>query len=528
MLKAATLKFAALIRVSTDKQEQQGESLRTQTKQTNTAVASLDAQVVKTYAGQEHATAGYERQLLDQLLADAAKPNCSFNAVMVADPSRWSRDNAASETGLRILRERGIRFFSLTTEYDLFDPQQILFLSLNSVIGAFHAATQKQKSLLNRIERAKRGIPTSGKLPFGRIWNKTKEKWGIDPAKHAMIKDVARRYLDGESLAALAEEYHVNHATLHKTLMHRCGSTWEVKFKSPDLNIDETVTINIPRLLPENIIKALRERAEAHKTYQAGHPKHEYLLGGFVFCENCGYSLFGQLNQHGRFYYRHAHTKRERKCDIKPLPWVPRDGLDKAVIERLFETFGNPVAVQRAIEQAQPNREKIARLRERQERIQSSLDKLAQGKKKVLDLVGECMISDEDAREQLTTLKRKVEAKQKELNRVESELGSFADAKLVERVSKRAQELTAKYRPPLSSARLWAQKYVANSDIDAMTYAEARKLVQTVFQGRRPDGKPNGVYVERVFDKNNKKRWRFTLYGNLVDGKAGVLADSRR
>jgi hypothetical protein len=76
--------------------------------------------VVHTYAGQEHGTAGYERQQLDKLLADAAKPAerrpGQWNAVIVADPTRWSRDNVKSETGLDALRDAGVRFFVLTTE----------------------------------------------------------------------------------------------------------------------------------------------------------------------------------------------------------------------------------------------------------------------------------------------------------------------------------------------------------------------------------------------------------------------------
>ena len=135
-----------------------------------------------------------------------ANTTASLMPCMVADPTRWSRDNRASETGLEILRNGGISFFVQTKEYDLFDPRDRFFLSLSTTIGAFNAMEQKQKSLLNRIHRAERGIPSAGKLPFGRIWDKKTLTWSVDPQKKAMIVDVARRYLKGEQLYPIARD----------------------------------------------------------------------------------------------------------------------------------------------------------------------------------------------------------------------------------------------------------------------------------------------------------------------------------
>ena len=67
------LRFAALVRVSTERQEKQGESLRTQQSQIESAVKKLAGTVTKWYAGQEHATAGWEREQRDRMLAEAEK-----------------------------------------------------------------------------------------------------------------------------------------------------------------------------------------------------------------------------------------------------------------------------------------------------------------------------------------------------------------------------------------------------------------------------------------------------------------------
>ena len=182
------LRFAPIIRVSTEKQAAKGESLRTQKKQIESYVQQLGGNIPHhcwQFSGQEHATPEQERQKLKKLLEDSDKD--LFDAVIVCDASRWSRDNEMNKRGLRILKQNDIKFFVGSTEYDLYSPDQTLFLSMAVEIGEFQAAQQTQKSLLNKIERAKRGIPTSGKLPYGRIYNHNTNSWEIDREKRRKL-----------------------------------------------------------------------------------------------------------------------------------------------------------------------------------------------------------------------------------------------------------------------------------------------------------------------------------------------------
>ena len=168
--KRETLRFAALIRVSTEQQAKRGESLRTQQSQIEQAVESHGGRITRTYAGHEHATPGWERELVEKLLADSEQSRKPFDAVIVADPSRWSRDNVASETGLERLRGEGIRFFVLGTEYALFDEQARMFLAMASVMNQFQASHQKRKSVENCIARTANGIRICS-AAWCSVWN---------------------------------------------------------------------------------------------------------------------------------------------------------------------------------------------------------------------------------------------------------------------------------------------------------------------------------------------------------------------
>lgn len=507
------LRFAALIRVSTEKQERRGESLRTQGKQLTQAVASMGGEIVASYAGQEHGTPGWERRQLEKLLADAAKKHKPFDAVIVTDPSRWSRDNVANETGLDHLRDHGIRFFVLGMEFDLYDPMHRHILSTQAGMNKLHAMLQKQKSLLNRIERAKRGIPTGGKLPFGRLWDAEKEEWSVDPDKQAIVEDAAARYLAGESLPKLAREYGMNHSSLCKLLRERCGDKWTIEFRADDLNIRETVTLTIPRLLPEKTIRALRQRLEANRTYLNGKPKHDYLLSGHVRCASCGYVMFGQMSRHGHLYYRHHHHGRVRACAMaKPRKWVRADALEGAVIGDIFRMLGNPAALERAVKAAVPDGDKALKQRDR---LTAEIAKIEKARGRVLSLIEKDALTDAQAEDKLRDLKDREAGLRSELDALALQLADVPDAEairvFVERIGDRPGDVVLYDEE--GNLRAGGNDLATLLEMRADDF---RDLLRRVFGSPRSDGKPPGVYIRPA-------EGRYEIRGNLVGTLRGVI-----
>lgn len=514
-----SLRFAALIRVSSEKQERQGESLRTQAKQIKDAVAQLGGIITKRYAGQEHATPGWERQQMEALLADAAKERKPFDAVIVADPSRWSRDNERNKVDLRTLRDNGIRFFTLTTEHDLHDANARLFLGMAAEINEYQAALSLQKCISNRVNRAKRGVPTSGQLPFGRTYNRQTGKWGIDPEKQALVKDAARRYIAGESLEDLAKECDMHATGLLRTLTKRCGPKWTESFNVPRLKINETITHNVPSLLPDETIQAILERAKANKTYSHGHIKNRFLLSRMVFCGHCGGALSGSGHV-GRLYYMHLWDK--KKC-LKGV--VRADELEATVMQELFECFGNPVAVQRAIEQATPDAEKEAEDRKRIARIARELEKVKSGRERILTLVVKGAITEAQSEKQLRELKDREARLQDEWDRLSEHVAHIPSRDAIKRAS---QQVASAFRERVSAGPRAAIRQ-ANTDLESMSWEEKRALVEAVFSGRTPDGRRMGVYIERVDGqtKYRRKRWKYTIRGHLIDEQGMTMSLER-
>lgn len=491
------LRFAPIIRVSTEGQEKKGESLRTQKKQILRYVEAVNGVIPDhcwMYSGQEHATSAFERKKLNQLLADAGKD--LFDAVIVCDASRWSRDNLKSKEGLNVLRDNGIRFFVGSSEYDLFDPAKNLFLGMSAEIGEFQAAEQARKSIINRIERANRGIPSLGKLPFGRTFNKATLQWGIDPEKHIIIKQAAKRYLSGEGMIDIATSYGINPSGLWGTLRKKCGDKWEVHFTKKDLKIDETVIMTIPRLLPEETIKAIHAKGAANKTYTHGQIKNKYLLSRMIFCQECEYTLFGYTNHSGKQYYNHARAKNKKPCLMHRH--IPANQIESATLMLLAATFGDNEKIQKAVEKAQPDMEKIKAMKNERTQLERIIFKADKQRDNLVSAVSKGLLKDEVIEKRMKSIEKfELEAKNR-IDVINGQLNNLPDPDQIKKLS-------------MFKGKVWQNLSKKNPTwILQKSFEFKRSLLEKAFGGVDPKGKRYGVYVK--YDEE-KSQWEFKMHG---------------
>jgi DNA invertase Pin-like site-specific DNA recombinase len=490
------LRFAPVVRVSTERQEKKGESLATQRKQLEAAIKSLNGTVYKWYAGQEHATPDHERKILNELMVDAQAG--MFDAVMVADISRWSRDNQKSKKYLRILKAKQIQFYWLGRHMDLNLPFNNLMIGMGTEINEFVAAEQSYKSYINKIELAKKGYPSSGQIPYGRKFNKKIMKWDIDEEKRRIITDAANRYLNGESLQTIAAFYNMNLPNLHKLLKERSGDTWNVCFKSKDFGIDETVIIKVPRLLPQNVIDEIKKRSESNKTYTHGQSKNKYLLSRMIFCDECGYALPGTPSHNRKLYYKHS-----RNCGCKNFNSIPTDIIESAVIEDIFKMLGDLPRIEQATKAAIPDLKEMDELRREIEQSQKELLKTNKMKDKLLDLAENGTLSDDEIKERIDKhrateayLKSKIELGKSKLINIPSD----------DDIKRKSGRLLSIMRNILKRKK----------HLDAeMTFDDKRKLLEYAFGGKDADGKRCGVYIRKL----DNGRWFYTINGLFYDSK---------
>ncbi len=499
-VKSNALRFAALIRVSTEQQTGNAHvSLSVQRQQIEQAVARMGGTIFGWYGGAEHAVPGYERRELDRLLADAAKRR--FDCFICSDPDRWSRDNVKSKAGLDVFVENRIRFFVQDTEQDLRDPNVKMFLGISAVIGEYFAANQKKKSINARILLAEQGRPGNACLPHGRTWDKDRQEWGIDPKEQARVQTIADRYLAGQSLQKLAAEYLMNYSNLYMILVEGAGDIWKQTFyphkvSDTDKGPPTVVPTKVPRLLSAETMQAIKARMKANKTYAHGHLKNKYLLSRMVFCADCGGSLSGYMTWKGHRYYRHLQTTQGTKCQ-RAGRLVRADELEEVVLIHLFNLFGNPVAVQRAIEAVGGDVEKVQEYRAKLERISADLKKIDQGRQRILDLIVKDAIAQGQAEGKLTDLKQRESGLLEEQSRLTDFLSSRPSPEQIKAAAKQAVESIGRGKP-----------------FTKMSYDDKRALVEAVFSGKTPDGRRMGVIIRW---SENGKDWTFDIIGHVAE-----------
>jgi DNA invertase Pin-like site-specific DNA recombinase len=501
---AKGLRFAPLIRVSTESQAKQGESLKVQRDYIEKSVEQLGGIVEegawKEYGGQEHATIGQERKKFDRLLEDAGKR--LFDAVIVADASRWSRDNRRSKEGLEILQKNGVRFFIGSSEFDLWSPQASLFLGMSTEMNEFFGKEQSRKSILSRIERAKQGKPSCGKLPFGRKWDEIKG-WSLDEKKAQQLRWAAKEYLAGNmNMVQISKSLDMNQSNLWKIMCFRSGANWEVSFVKPDLGISEIINIEVPRILEDSVIDQIRAKSCLNKTYCRGDRKHQYLLSGFIFCSKCGYVLQGQTNRNSSHYYRHpAKNSRKVECDVQA--WVRADIIEEIVMAELFKLYGDPVGLENAILRAIPDHDELRAMEDQLADCEKELVKVRKEIDQLVQMRLDGEISKDDlARTKAPKIEREAGLKA-QLALLRPRLSSLPSEKAIRHKSRMAQKVMAS-----------ALKAVHGSSehLETMSWKNRRLLLEKVFCGVDADGRKLGVLVS--FDEKAKS-WAYEIRGGL-------------
>jgi len=198
-----------------------------------------------------------------------------------------------------------------------------------------------------------------------------------------------------------------------------------------------------------------------------------------IFCDHCGYAMFGQTNarEDKRRYYRHCHASRSKPCP-GPKTWLRADEIEELVMLQLFNVFGNADAVKKAVEDAIPNKEQVKRDRERIERIDEELKKIANGRDRIIGMVMDDAISDAEARKRLAKSKDREQQLKAEYHRLTEALSGRQTAEQVSSVAKTLQARFASAKP-----------------LSQLTYEEKRSLCEMVFSGNRLDGRRMGIYV---------------------------------
>lgn len=495
-----TKRVGGYIRVSSKGSATKGESLTTQDKAIKDFCKSNGWKLTKIYAD-EGISGGTvkKRPALQQLLKDVE--DGKIDIVVITRLSRIGRNARELLNNYEILKNAGVQLRSIHENMNFNTPVGRVMLTMLSAMAEMEREVSGENTTENRFELARKNIPTSGLLPYGRTYDKKTKEWGLVEGVKVKIQSIAQRYIDGHNMEMLATEMEMYPSNLLKILKDRCSDKWKVSFKGVE------VEMTVPRILDDSMIKAVGSRATANNTYAHSPIRNEYLLSRMILCGDCNYPMYGQTDKRGSRSYRHD-KKGKNKCKDFGSS-VPAAEIEGGVFGQVFEELGDKEKAEAAIQRAIPDLGQIEKDMAEIKDYEKLLKEVSKEKENVLRAIRKGITSDEEAEKDMKDIRQRevlyegeIKKRKSRTKNIPSESERKLKAKYIERVIKRV------YKNP--------------RQLKKMTFDDKRKLMELVFGGKDDEERRLGVYINKPFEKNQKKIFTYTING-MFDKMEGTL-----
>ena len=333
--------IALYIRVSTDRQAEEGYSIEVQKERLEAFTKTLDGQVsYEFYIDDGFSGASLERPAMHRLIEDTKKGNLTHVCVYKLD--RLSR---SQKDTLHLIE-------------DIFLPNNIAFVSIQesfntatafgrAVVGILSVFAQLERE--NIYERTRSGMqkrveagywPGGGGTPFG--YDYDAEQGILVPNKDAeSVRQVYDLYLQGYSLQSIADLLGLKYEKLASQILNRKTNIGIIEY-----NGVEYKGLHEPIVSPEIFERAMAQKAlRSEKRLVTTTP---HLLSGLIYCGVCGakmrYQKWGKAGYKLVCYSRQIskpYLVLDPNCDNEAI-WAK--DVEKEVISDLFSFTAQEIA----------------------------------------------------------------------------------------------------------------------------------------------------------------------------------------
>src|SRR5262252_6797120 len=381
------MKAAIYARYSSD--NQRPESIDDQIQACQELAAARGYAVDPTHIYKDEAKSGAirDRPGLEALLAAARTRQ--FQAVLVDDLSRLSRDNHYLLTLYAEFRFNGVRIISRADSLDSDDQHAKLGFQMRGIVNELYLDDLREKTLRGQIGQKVRGFVV-GEATYGfrsqpagemRVDRRGRPrpdgyKMAIDPAEAGIVLRIFAEFVDGKAITAISRSLNAE-GVRGRRRMRNAWSAMSVgrvlknqkyigcwvwnrtetrrdprsgrlrKFPKPESEWHVTMDENLRIIPQETWDRAVRRWREIERTwprrsgqrgyevrqrsYVQTHPTH--LLSGSLRCGHCGGAV-GQVSGKGSGYYGCLGATR-RACNNQLL--VPRRLAERRVLAAIQE-----------------------------------------------------------------------------------------------------------------------------------------------------------------------------------------------
>lgn len=412
------LKVALYIRVSTDKQAEDGFSVDGQLNRLGSFAESQDWEVYDTYVDDGYSAKDLERPEIQRLMRDMEEKK--FDIVLVYKLDRLTRSVSDLHKLLKTFDLHGVKFKSATEIFETTTAMGRFFITLVGAMAEWERETISERVRFGVEQMVKEGKRPGGIIPYGYTQDEV-----IIPEERSIIREARRLYHSGLGYKSIAMRLN------SKGLLRR-GREWTSATVSYTLeNPYYAGIIRLGSKTPEGTYVNSKRDERVNCVYGTG--SHEpiftaeeyqetkdlmerrtsggfsrnkvYWFSGVLRCGRCGAAMFGRLTNKRSLrtgetvrtqYYICSNKHSNNSCDMPTFRQVHVEHLVKSYIQKIkLDTELIDTETNNAITERSKNEDEI-------QLAKKDLAKISKRKEKWQYMFVEGLISKEDVRKRIT------------------------------------------------------------------------------------------------------------------------------
>lgn len=325
------IRVALYIRVSTDRQAREGDSLEAQEQALNDYAKEHNYIIVDTYIDGGESGQKIKRTNLQRLLEDVE--NGKIDLVIMTKLDRWFRNVADFYKVIEVLKRNKVDWKTIWEEYDTTTASGEFWLNMSLALGQMEAKrTGERISDIFEHKFKYQKTVCSGNKKYG--YNiSVEKKYIINEEEAQSIKDLYTKFINTENLLETVKWFKLNIKDISYASIRNYLKDISYTGKYLRKRTGELIDDFIPQIIDEETFNKAQKVFERNiKTYPNSEYKHDYIFAGLLKCKKCGGRLSATSNKNGTKYYR---CKKYSTADCNAKGLINEEKLEKYLISNI-------------------------------------------------------------------------------------------------------------------------------------------------------------------------------------------------
>lgn len=360
-------KVAIYIRVSTDRQAKEGDSLEAQEKALRDYAKEHNYIIVDVYVDGGESGQKIKRTNLQRMLQDVEENK--IDLVIMTKLDRWFRNVADFYKVIEVLKRNKVDWKTIWEDYDTTTASGEFWLNMSLALGQMEAKRTGER-ICDIFEHKFKFQKTvcSGNKKYGYDIS-VEKKYIINEKESNDIKELFDYFIKTENLLETVKWFRENkrdisHASIKNYLKDISYTGKYYRRKTSEL-IDEF----IPAIIDEETFQKAQLIFERNiKNYKHDSSnKHDYIFAGLLKCSNCHCRLSGTANKAGNKYYR-CKKYATGSCTKKNM--ISEVKLEKYLLENILSIINKESTnVNMELENEKDNESKIKTIKTKMKKL---------------------------------------------------------------------------------------------------------------------------------------------------------------